>query len=209
MRKLQTLSWTNGTACVRGGGYSWPTFGRPARAAALASVAVLLRAGAVTLLQRFCSVVAVGALVWLAGCESVSQAGNAVRGGRLAARDEGRTRTFAATPRATYDALKTAAAGMGYRFVRGGPAQGEFEAMSGVAPGETHGSARQIALKSTLRASLDGQGTVVNVRLTEIIEADSSNRAGQATETPLRDTPQYEVLFTRVARGLGLDPAAK
>lgn len=129
--------------------------------------------------------------------------------GRLAGRDEGRTKTFAAQPRATYDAVRAAAAAMGYRFVRGGPAQGAFEAISGVAPGETHGSARQVAMKATLRPSLDGQGTVVNVHLTEIIEADSSNRAGQATETPLRDTPQYEVFFTRVARGLGLDPAAK
>ena len=45
-------------------------------------------------------------------------------------------------------------------------------------------------------------GTEVNVRLTEIIEIDSSNRAGQATETPLRDTPQYEVFFRSVQQAL-------
>jgi hypothetical protein len=95
---------------------------------------------------------------------------------------------------------------MGYRFIRGGPAQGELEAISRVGSGETHGSARQLAMKVALEPTLDGKGTEVAIRLTEIIEADSSNRAGQATETPLRDTPQYDVFFRRVGRELGVDP---
>ena len=58
-------------------------------------------------------------------------------------------------------------------------------------------------MKVKLERALEG-GTTVSVRITEIIEADSSNRAGMATETPLRDTPQYEVLFRRVGEALGM-----
>ncbi len=148
----------------------------------------------------------VSAVLLLAGCESFSDATTSVRE-KIAARDAGKSKTFAADTRVTYDAVKTAATQMGYRFIRGGPAQGEFEAVSGVGAGERIGTARQLALKVKLERSLDG-GTVVNARITEILEADSSNRAGMATETPLRDTPQYEVFFERVGQVLG-KPAAK
>lgn len=142
----------------------------------------------------------------LVGCESISDATSAVRG-RIAARDEAKVRMFAAPPRAVYEAVRTESAKMGYRYVRGGPAQGEFDAVGGVRAGETHGSARQIVVKVRLRPTLDPGGTEMTVRFTEIIEADSSNRAGQATEMPLRDTPQYEVLFQRVGEALGLRKA--
>ncbi|MDO8541603.1 MAG: hypothetical protein Q7S40_14285 [Opitutaceae bacterium] len=134
------------------------------------------------------------------GCESVADATSGVRA-RLASRDESRARTFSADQRATYDAVKAAAHQMGYRFVRGGAAQGELEAVSGVGQGDTARSARQLSMKVRLQPNLEG-GTQVSVRFTEIIEADSSNRAGHATETPLRDTPQYEVFFRAVERGL-------
>lgn len=156
-------------------------------------------------MSRFASVLLVGVGMAVAGCESVSDATSAVRE-RMAARDQPQVKTFAAPPRATYDAVRAAATDMGYRFVRGGPAQGEFEAISGLRSGETIGSARQIAMKVTLKPTLDGTGTEVSVRLREIIEADSSNRAGQATEAPLRDTPQYDVFFLRVGRMLGVKP---
>ena len=149
---------------------------------------------------------AAGCVLALAGCESVSDATTSVRE-KLAAREAPKTRTFPADQRATYDAVKTAAAQMDYRFVRGGPAQGEFEAVSRVGAGERIGTSRQLAMKVKLEHALDG-GTVVNVRITEILESDSSNRAGQATETPLRDTPQYEVFFERVGQVLG-KPAVK
>jgi hypothetical protein len=134
----------------------------------------------------------------LAGCESISN--------KIAAREAPEMRNFAANPRATYDAVRTSATAMGYRFVRGGAAQGELEAISGVGTGETIGSARQISMKVTLSPKLDGTATEVSIRLTEILEADSSNRAGQATETPLRDTPQYDVFFRRVGQALGVPP---
>lgn len=148
--------------------------------------------------------VAMLALV-VSGCESFSDATSAVRD-RIAAREAPKVQTFAAEQRATYEAVRTAATKMGYRFVRGGPAQGEFEAISRVGAGENIGSARQLSLKAKLTKNIEG-GTDVAVRITEIIEADSSNRAGLATETPLRDTPQYDVFFRRVGEELG-GPAA-
>lgn len=144
------------------------------------------------------------AFAW-AGCESLSDATTNVRG-MIAPRETTQTRNYAANARATYDAVRAAASDMGYRFVRGGPAQGEFEAISALGRGETLGSARQIAMKVALHPALDGASTDVAIRLTEILEADSSNRAGQATQTPLRDTPQYDVFFRKVGQVLGVAP---
>jgi outer membrane lipoprotein SlyB len=143
----------------------------------------------------------------LVGCESMSDAATAVRE-KFAAREAPKVKTYTAEPRVTYEAVRAAAAHMGYRYVRGGPAQGEFEGLTGVASGEQTGSSRQLAMKVRLEKTLEG-GTEVRVRITEIIEADSSNRAGQATESPLRDTPQYEVFFRRVQEALEGAGAAK
>lgn len=145
-----------------------------------------------------CALLAAG----VAGCESLSDATSAVRE-RIAAREAPKTRVYPAEQRQVYEAVKTAATQMGYRFVRGGPAQGEFEAVSAVGTGESTGSARQLSMKAKLERAIEG-GTTVSVKITEILEADSSNRAGLATETPLRDTPQYEVFFRRVGEALGV-----
>ena len=139
----------------------------------------------------------------LSGCESLSDAAGSVRD-RIAAREETRERTFAAAPRATYDALKSAATQMGYRQTRGGPAQGEFEAVSAVAAGERHGTSRQILMKARVSAGLDGRSAILSVSLSEVLEDDSSNRPGLATRTALRDTPQHQVLFQRVSDILGV-----
>ena len=136
----------------------------------------------------------------LAGCESMSDATSGVRE-KFAERSAPHVRSFPAAQRPVYDAVRISAEQMGYRFVRGGAAQGVFEAVSGVRGGDRVGSSRQLALKVKLERALDG-GTEVSVRITEIIEADSSNRTGLATETPLRDTPQYEVFFRGVEQAL-------
>jgi uncharacterized lipoprotein NlpE involved in copper resistance len=156
--------------------------------------------------RKLAAILALAVAMALAGCESISDAAGAVRE-RWAAREESKTQNFAAPPRVVYEAVRTAATQMGYRQLRGGPAQGEFDAISAVRPGETRGSARQIGMKVRLRPTLDGTGTEVAVRLTEVIEADSSNRAGQATEMPLRDTPQYQVFFQRVGQVLATPKA--
>ena len=112
-------------------------------------------------------------LVWLAvgsmllgGCEAVSDMRTAVQE-RAVPRAEARTKTFPGSPRLVYEAVRAAAGQMGYRFVRGGPAQGEFDAVSNVDVGETRSSARQLALKVRLNPTLDGTSTEVIVTLTE------------------------------------------
>jgi hypothetical protein len=130
--------------------------------------------------------------MFLSGCESFSDARD-----KFAAREQPRTHAYAADPRATYEAARKAADQMGYRFVRGGPAQGELEAISGLSTNDTMRSTHQISLHVKLNAALEG-GTELSLLLRELIEADSVRRAGQATVTALRDTPQYEVFFRTV-----------
>jgi hypothetical protein len=142
------------------------------------------------------------------GCDSLSDATTSVRE-KFTARNEPRTKTFSAPPRVVFDAVKTAATNMGYRMTRGGPNQGEFEGVSGVGPGESSGSARQVGIKVRLHETLDETGTDVSVRFTEILESDSSNRMGMATESTMRDTPLYEVFFRHVQEALDARPTAK
>jgi hypothetical protein len=42
----------------------------------------------------------------------------------------------------------------------------------------------------------------VSVVLKEVIEADTYERQGFATESPLRDTPYYEVFFSNLGQAL-------
>src|SRR5262245_36493511 len=113
----------------------------------------------------------------ICGCESISDATTKIRD-RITARDATKVKTFEADPKITYEAVRNAAAQMGYRFVRGGAAQGEFEAISRIGQADGSGTSRQLSIKVRLERSLDG-GTQVSVRISEILEADSSNRAGQ------------------------------
>ncbi|HEX2851681.1 MAG TPA: hypothetical protein VHO24_00480 [Opitutaceae bacterium] len=154
-------------------------------------------------MQRLLALGLFGLMILFSGCESLSDARE-----KLVARDEPRTRAYAADQRTTFDAARRAAEQMGYRFQRGGPAQGELEAISGIGSNDRLSSARQISMKVRLTSTLDG-GTEVALLLKEIIEADSVQRAGQATATTLRDTPQYEVFFRTVQQVLdaGKNPA--
>jgi hypothetical protein len=136
----------------------------------------------------------------LACCEDVE---DAVRSG-LPLAAEPQVQTFPADPRATYEAARKAIDGMGYTFVRGGPAQGTLEAVSTVGQGDMTGSSQQFTLRAKFEGTLDGKGTEVSVRMTEILEEDSEHHAGQGTETPLRDTALYESFFRRIGQALGL-----
>ena len=138
----------------------------------------------------------------LSGCESLSDMKDSVKE-TLASHDQPRTRIFAVDPRATYDAVRTAVDQMDYRFVRGGPAQGQLEAISNVDFSESMHSSRQITLKARLAPAADG-GTEVSLWLHEILEDNSSQNAGMATETPLRDTALYEAFFRNVQQALAL-----
>jgi hypothetical protein len=147
-------------------------------------------------MQRLWISLGVFSLGLLSGCEAVSDVRE-----KFSSREQPRTHVYTADPRATYDAARKAADQMGYRFVRGGPAQGELEAMSGVATSDTMNSSRQISMNVKLSATPEG-GTEVSLLFREILEGDSARRAGQATATTLRDTPQYEVFFRTVQQVL-------
>jgi len=152
--------------------------------------------------MKFCFVAAVlVAAVALSGCDSLSDASQAVRE-KFAPEPAVRTKVISSPQRVVYEAVKTAANSMGYRQTRGGPAQGEFEAVGGVGEGESVGSARQVRLIVHLHATLDGDQTTVSVRFTEILEDNANSRMGMATETTMKDTPLYEVFFRNVQQAL-------
>ncbi len=141
------------------------------------------------------------------GCDSLSNVADRVRD-KLDARDESQVRDYAAPPRSVYEAVRVAANSLGFRFLRGGAAQGTFEAVSGVMGGDVPNSARQVSMKVRIHEA--GEGAEVVVVLKEVIEADSSNHAGIATETPLRDTPLYDSFLRAVQKALdGQQGAAK
>jgi hypothetical protein len=144
-----------------------------------------------------------GALL-LSGCES--RLPDDVRTA-LAPREDPHVMTFQADQKAVYAAALSALKEMDYTFVRGGPAQGELVALSRIGEGDDAqgSSSRQISLKAHMTPSAE-TGTDVEVALTEIIEADSANEPGRATESPLRDTPLYDVFFKDIKKALA-DPA--
>ena len=149
----------------------------------------------------FASVVTASAVVvLLTGCDSLASAADNLRE-KVAARDEPRVRDYAAPPRAVYEAVRVAADQMGFRFQRGGAAQGEFDAVSGVGKGDVPNSARQISMKVRIHAAGEN-GSEVTVVLKEIIEKDTANRGGTATETPLRDTPLYDSFLREIQKVL-------
>jgi hypothetical protein len=140
----------------------------------------------------------------LSGCESdLSDSIHSV----LSEREAPRSRVFQADQKATYAAAKAAVDQMGYRFVRGGPAEGKIDALSGISGGDDTGSSRQVSMKVRMEYAPDS-GTTVTVSFAEIMESDSSGQPGMATETPMRDTPLYEVFFRNVQQALQAAPTA-
>ena len=136
------------------------------------------------------------AALGLAGCDSMPGEVH----GRLGPAPE-TTRTFQADPRSVYDAARVALARMEFRVTGGGPAQGRIEAVSGLSKKDSLQGTRQISMSFRIIALSEG-GSEVSVTLKEVIEEDSTDRPGFATETPLRDTPYYEVFFGGVAQAL-------
>ena len=141
----------------------------------------------------------------LGGCESASDLADTVRTKVLSPREEPRTREFAAPMRATYDAALRAAKDLDYVFVTGGPAEGRLKLLSPIETSGATPSSRQLALNLRLEPAVDG-GTQVTASFTEILEPDSNTKAGIATETPLRDTPLYEVFFRGIQQQLTAPP---
>jgi hypothetical protein len=139
------------------------------------------------------------ALAVAAGCESGVE--DTVRSA-LGPREAPRSRVFQADQRAAYEAARAAANEMGYRFVRGGPAEGELYELSAITGGDDAGGSRQISMRVRLNSQAEGT-TEVTVALNEIIESDSkASVPGMGTETPLRDTALYEVFFRNLQNAL-------
>ena len=147
-----------------------------------------------------------GAAAFLTGCEDI---GERVRGDKLLGEDPPQVRTYAADSRATYDAAQVAIKQMGYRFTHGGPAQGELWAVSSVGPGDQPDTAHQFTLRAEFHPTLDGTGTEVSVRMTEILEADSFGHQGQGTEAPLHDTGLPQVFLDAIQAALPAQGLAK
>jgi hypothetical protein len=143
------------------------------------------------------------AAAFLAGCES----DDLLTGlhSVLAPREAPRTHVFQAEQRATYEAARAAAVEMGYRITRGGPAEGTIDALSGISGADPSGGSRQMSMKVRMSSAAES-GTSVSVSFMEIIEADTANRPGMATETPLRDPGLYEVFFSKVQGALQARP---
>src|SRR4051812_8087697 len=100
-------------------------------------------------MQRLWIFIGIFTLGLLSGCEAVSDARE-----KLSSREQPRTHVYTADPRATYEAGRRAAEKMNYRFVRGGPAQGELEALGVVSSSETITSSRQVSLEAKFVATL-------------------------------------------------------
>jgi hypothetical protein len=159
--------------------------------------------------MKLLPVLALGcSLALLTGCQS-DDLGDSNHSA-LAPREAPRTHIFQADTRATYDAARAAAAEMGYRFVKGGPAEGTFTALSNLSDdtaADAAGNSTQITMKVTLSLA-DPSGTQVSVSFGEILESAQRNEPGMATVTPLRDTPLFEVFFREVQRALTAGPKA-
>ncbi len=132
----------------------------------------------------------------LGGCHGDGDLGEDVRSA-LGPREQPKERTFAADQRPVWTAARKAVDDLDYHFEKGGPAEGTLEALSKVERGEDEGSGRQVRIKVSMQPAPDS-GTVVQVSFTEILEQRSSDQPGFATETPLLDTPLYNVFFNAI-----------
>lgn len=142
----------------------------------------------------FISCLALGAVA-LAGCDSLGGSG-----GRLGPAPA-KSRTFQADPRAVYEAARVSLAKMEFRVTGGGPAQGRITAVSGLSTSDSLRGTRQISIAVRIAPTGDGSSDV-SAELKEAIEEDSERKPGFATETPLRDTPYYEVFFNGLGQAL-------
>jgi len=97
--------------------------------------------------------------------------------------------------RKAYDAARAALVKMGYKFERGGPAQGVIHALGPINTSASGpGTARQVWFDAKLSPALEG-GTKIEVLFSQLIEDDFNKRPGEGALTPLRESSIYEVFF--------------
>jgi hypothetical protein len=109
--------------------------------------------------------------------------------------------------RKAYEAARAALSKMDYTFERGGPAQGLIHAVgpldASVAGGP--GTARQVWFDAKFSPAVEG-GTKIEILFSRMVEDDFNKRPGQGSVMPLRDSPLYEVFFSRVDEALKAKP---
>jgi uncharacterized protein YceK len=135
----------------------------------------------------------------LSGCSSMESAKDSVHE-RWTARYEGRNKAFTADQKQAYAAAQYAAKQLGLRVTRGGANQGTLEAVSMLESDASLRGSRQIALK--LRITREGEGVSVNLLFTEVVADDSSRASAMGMETPMKDSPLYELFFGHMAQYL-------
>jgi hypothetical protein len=140
----------------------------------------------------------------LAGCASISGRVRELRE-KIVTRQEPHVRTFAVDRRAAYAAALAALPGLGLQYRRGGPAQGELEAVSAQDLQGVGNRRSQYVLTVRLADTLDGAAEV-RVWLEEYIELDPHRASGRATGAPVRDSALYEAFFRALESGLPRSP---
>lgn len=120
---------------------------------------------------------------------------------KTATRGTPHLRTFPVDRRTAYAAAVAALPKVGLQYQRGGPAQGELEAIS-EQTAEGNGNRRsQLVLTVRFADTLDG-ATEVRAWLEEYLETDARRGSGRATGAPAPDLALYEAFFKALAAEL-------
>jgi hypothetical protein len=151
-----------------------------------------------TLLSRYWILLAV-LLSLGGGCTSMDSMGSKMKD-RIAPVPP-RVRVVNGDLHQVYEAARQAMEHFDYHFTEGGPAQGRLQGLSRIEGNGGFGSSLQRSISIHMEA-LDGGRVEIQVKMTEIIEEDSSRSAMSATETPVRDAVAYDAFFDEVVRRL-------
>jgi hypothetical protein len=128
----------------------------------------------------------------LAGCASIHSVRESVRERFVGTPP--RVRTVQGDEKQVFAAARRALAKLGFQFERGGPAQGELEAISGIGTGDDFHSSRQRTITIHLLPGAEGH-VEVEVWMKEIVESDFDRATSPATEAPLRDPAAFDAFF--------------
>jgi hypothetical protein len=132
------------------------------------------------------------------GCTSMDSVGSKMKDRMVTVPP--RVRVVSGEMKQVYQAARQAMEHFNYHFTGGGLAQGRLEGLSRI-DGGGFDSSMQRSVSIYLEA-LDGGRVEIQLKLTEIVEEDSSRSARAATETPVRDPAAYDAFFEDVERRL-------
>lgn len=113
-----------------------------------------------------------------------------------------KTHVIAVERRAAYAITLQALKVLNFRYVRGGPAQGELEAISNIYKDNYGSGARQTSVVIHFAAADDNNATTTVSALFTDIEEDSYQPHGLSTAKPLSESGYYTALFDEIDRQL-------